>query len=262
MTIHPLKSAAVLLLASGAIAAGLGVTVGQEPRPPEKPATAAEANPRDRSADDKRFEAIEQRLRDLELKLEEVTGSRPRPPRGHSDLAGIDQKTLIKIRSQFDNALVERVFVRPGELVKKGDPLLVLRSAELGLAKNECRTRFVQWDHDRKLLVIRESLHKDGRITDVVWTDTVNDEKKSRLDYLISRETLATYGMSNEQIDKLLEGLGDVRKKAVKADDDTEDITRMTLISPIDGVVIERGVEPGNFYDRANALLLITPRKP
>ena len=143
-------------------------------------------------------------------KLEEVTALGDRPARSRS----IDQDTLVKIRPRFDNALVEKVFVSTGQSVKKGDPLLIIRSAELALAKNDCRTKFVQWDHDHKYLIAREPLAKDGRITQIIWTDTVNDEKKSRLDYLVSREKLATYGMTNEQIDKLLEGLSDDRKKA------------------------------------------------
>ena len=170
-----------------------------------------------------------------------------------------DLNTLNKVRPRFDNALVEKAYVSAGQSVKKGDPLLDLRSAELGLAKNECRTKYVQWDHDHKYLMAREPLAKDGKITQIVWTDTVNDEKKSRLDYFVSREKLATYGMSNDQIDKLLEGLSDDRKKALAADDDTQDITRMTVLSPIDGVVVERDAVPGNFYDQTNIMLTISP---
>ena len=106
----------------------------------------------------------------------------------------------------------------------------------------------------------REPLAKDGRITQIVWTDTINDEKKSRLSYLVSREKLATYGMTDEQIDKLLEGLGDDNKKALEADDnDAQDITRMTVVSPIDGIVVERDAVPGNFYDQTNIMLTISP---
>ena len=170
-----------------------------------------------------------------------------------------DQNTLNKVRPRFDNALVEKVYVSAGQFVKKGDPILELRSAELGLAKNECRTKFVQWDHDHKYLIAREPLAKDNRITQIIWTDTVNDEKKSRLDYLVSREKLATYGMSNDQINKLLEGLSDDRQKALAADDNTQDITRMTVVSPIDGVVVERDAVAGNFYDQTNIMLTISP---
>lgn len=170
-----------------------------------------------------------------------------------------DQNSLNKVRPRFDNALVEKVYVSAGQRVKKGDPLLELRSAELGLAKNECRTKFVQWDHDHKYLIAREPLAKDGRITQITWTDTQNDEKKSRLDYLVAREKLATYGMTEEQIDKLVEGLTDDRKKALEVNDNTQDITRMTVVSPIDGVVVERDVVPGNFYDQTNIMLTISP---
>jgi cobalt-zinc-cadmium efflux system membrane fusion protein len=170
-----------------------------------------------------------------------------------------NQNTLTKIRPRFDNALVTKVYVRAGQSVKKGDPLLELRSADLAAAKNDCRTKFVQWDHDHKYLIAREPLAREGRITQIIWTDTVNDEKKSRLDYLVSRDKLATYGMSNEQIDKLLEGLRDDPKKALEAHNNTEDIANMTVLSPTDGVVVERDVVPENFYDMVNIMLTISP---
>jgi membrane fusion protein, heavy metal efflux system len=170
-----------------------------------------------------------------------------------------DQNSLNKVRPRFDNALVEKVYVSAGQRVKKGDPLLDLRSAELGQARNDCRTAFVQWDHDHKYLVAREPLAKDGRITQIIWVDTQNSEKQSRLSYLVSREKLATYGMTHEQVEKLLEGLSDDRKKALEADDRTEDITRMTMVSPIDGIVVERDVVPGNFYDQTKIMLTISP---
>ena len=170
-----------------------------------------------------------------------------------------DLNTLNKVRPRFDNALVEKVYVSAGQSIKKGEPLLDLRSAELGLAKNECRTKFVQWDHDHKYLIQREPLAKDGRITQMMWTDTQNDEKKSRLDYLVSREKLATYGMTKEQINHLLEGLSDDRQKALAVGVNVQDITHMTVVSPIDGVVVERDAVPGNFYDQANVMLTISP---
>ena len=66
--------------------------------------------------------------------------------------------------------------------------------------------------------------------------------------------------MNSEQIDKLLEGLGDdVKKASLKADDNTQDIAKMTMVSPIDGVVVERDVVSGNFYDQKDILLTLSP---
>ena len=180
----------------------------------------------------------------------------------HLELNGktdYDQTTLNKIRPRFDNALVQKVFASTGQTVKRGDPLIEIYSADLAAAKNECRTKFVQWDHDRKYLVAREPLAKEGRITQIIWTDTQNDEKKSRLDYFVARDKLETYGLSKEEIDKLLEGLGDDNKSAQAEVDDSRDISRMVVTSPIDGVVVERDVVPGNFYDVKDTLLTISP---
>ena len=180
----------------------------------------------------------------------------------HLELAGktdYDQNTLNKIRPRSDKALVEKVYVSVGQSVKKGDPLYDLKSSELADAKFNCRTKYVQWDHDLKFLTTREPLVREGRITQKEWTDTQNDEKKSRLDYLNARELLGTYEITNDQINHLLEGLGDDRNKALKADDNTQDISRMTVLSKYDGIVVERDVVPGNLYDTNDVLLTISP---
>ena len=170
-----------------------------------------------------------------------------------------DLTTLNKIRPRFNVALVEKVHVSVGQAVKTGDPLYDLKSVELASAKTDCRIKYVQWDHDLKYLTAREPLVKEARITQKEWTDTQNDEKKSRLDYLNSRQLLGTYDISNEQIDKLLEGLGDDQQKARAATDNTQDISRMTVCSRYDGIVVERDVVPGNFYDTKDVLLTISP---
>jgi len=250
MALHPIKSAALILLASGTLALGLGVTAGQEPRPPgDAPRTAP---------DEGRFAAMERRLRDLEQKLNALGG-----PRSATRPAGLDPRAVLrKIRPRFDDTLIEKVLVSPGQAVKEGDPLVAVRSFQLAAARNECRARFVQWDHDHKYLVTREPLAKEGRITQIIWTDTQNDEKKSRLDYLISRDKLAIYGMTGGQIDKLLEGLGDDTKAMEAVNILTQDISRMTIVSPVDGQVVEVPAEPDDFFNTKDVLLIIATPKP
>ena len=170
-----------------------------------------------------------------------------------------DQNTLNKIRPRFDVTLVEKVHVSVGQAVKKGDPLYDLKSVELATAKTDLRIKYVQWDHDRKYLTAREPLVKEARITQKEWTDTQNDEQKSRLDYLNARELLGTYEIANDQIEKLLEGLGDDKKKALAAAANIEDISKMTVVSKSDGIVVERDVVPFNFYDTKDVLLTISP---
>ncbi len=175
-----------------------------------------------------------------------------------------DQNTLTKIRPRFDKALVEKVYVAVGQSVKKGAPLYDVRSGQLGTARTDCRRGYAQWDHDRKYMNSREPLAREGRITQKEWVDTQNEEKKSRLDYLNARDVLGTYEIPNDQIDKLLEGLGDDKKKALEADDNTQDNTRMTVLSKHDGVIVEydsnnRVVVAGNVYGVDDVLFTISP---
>ena len=91
-----------------------------------------------------------------------------------------NENSLNKIRPRFDT-LVEKVLVEKGQHVKKGDPLVNLFSTDLAKAKNEFQTKYVQWQHDLRLLKLREQLVATGAISQQVFVDTQNDENKSRL---------------------------------------------------------------------------------
>src|SRR6202040_1959910 len=94
------------------------------------------------------------------------------PLMGHTDY---DPNTLSKIRPRFDT-LVEKVRAELGQKVKKGDPLVDLFSNELAAAKNEFRTAYVQWQHDKRLLTMREKLFREKAIAEQLLVDTQNDE--------------------------------------------------------------------------------------
>ena len=60
------------------------------------------------------------------------------------------------------------------------------------------------------------------------------------------------------EIDDLVEGLGDDRKKAPMDFKPLSDLSsEMTIASPIDGVVLGRNVVPGDFYDKKDVLLIL-----
>jgi cobalt-zinc-cadmium efflux system membrane fusion protein len=170
-----------------------------------------------------------------------------------------DPDTLTKIRPRFDT-LVEKVHASLGKKVKTGDPLVEMYSTELAKAKSDMQTKFVQWQHDHRLYVLREKLFKSGAISEQVWVDTVNDEKKSHLDYQLAVDLLHVYRVPQADIDALttmldanpnvndLRQFGDIKEKA-----------KMTLLSPADGIVIEREVVPQNLYDTSSVLMVLAP---
>ena len=124
-----------------------------------------------------------------------------------------DENSLNKIRPRFDT-LVEKVLVEMGQHVKKGDPLVDLYSTDLATAKNDFQTKYVQWQHDLRLLKLREQLVATGAISQQVCVDTQNDENKSRLLYTTSREKLLVLGVPEADIDPLIANLGETRHRS------------------------------------------------
>ena len=65
------------------------------------------------------------------------------------------------------------------------------------------------------------------------------------------------FGVPEEQIDPLIKNLGDPpMPQELHA---ISDKAKMTRLSPVDGIVIQRDVVPGNLYDNNDVLMVIAP---
>ena len=169
-----------------------------------------------------------------------------------------DTNTITKVRPRFDTR-VEEVFASIGQKVKKGDPLVLLSSTDLAKAKSDCQISFVQWQHDKKLYDLREELVKTGAISKQLWVDTQNDEQKSRLDYLLTRDKLlVTYEVPKEEIDLLLEVLSGKATDPLLFESRGEKM-KLTIRAKAPGIVIKRDVNPNNYYESTDVLMEIAP---
>ncbi len=167
-----------------------------------------------------------------------------------------DPNTQSKIRPRFDT-LVERVLAERGQVVEKGAPLVDLYSSDLAEAKNLFQTAYVQWQHDLRLLKMREKLVLEKANSEQQLIDARNDESKSRLTYLTAQDKLRIFGVPEEQIEPLLKNLGDL--PLPKELHSISDKARMTRTSPVAGIVIQRDAVPGNLYDNNDVLMVIAP---
>jgi cobalt-zinc-cadmium efflux system membrane fusion protein len=221
------------------------------PAPETKPAEPEAASPWDgfvtvKSDDAKALGLL---LHTVEPQVEPIN----LPLMGRTDY---DPNTLSKIRPRFDT-LVEKVRVMLGEKVKKGDPLVDLFSTDLAAAKNDFQTAYVQWQHDLRLLKMREKLFAQKAIAEQVLVDSKNDESKSYLASRTAKEKLLVFGVPEEDIDPLLKHLADGSvPEELHA---ISDKAKMTRISPVEGIVIQRDAVPGNLYDNNDVLMVIAP---
>ena len=102
------------------------------------------------------------------------------------------------MRPRFDT-LVEKVHAELGQLVHKGDPLVDLHSTDLAAAKNDVQTKYVQWQHDLRVLKLDEKLLVQEAVSQQKLVDDQNAENKSRLDYVTAREQAADPGCSRSR---------------------------------------------------------------
>ncbi len=154
-----------------------------------------------------------------------------------------DPNTLNKIRPKF-RSLIDKVYVKYGQTVKEGDPLVDLFSADLAEAKGIYETKMAQWEHDKAELDRSTKLLKQNAISEKDHLSNVNDEKKSGTESKIAKDKLMVFGLSDEEIAMVFKEDG--TKKA-----------KMTLRAPSPGVVIARDVVQGNLYDENDVLLTI-----
>jgi cobalt-zinc-cadmium efflux system membrane fusion protein len=225
--------------------AGAGTGAGAAWKPEAKPAWTGTISltKADRDAIGVRTAEVEAQTKPIRL---ELTGR-----------TAYDDTTLTKIRPRFDTR-VEKVYATVGDKVKKGDPLVELYSTELAQAKSDYQIKYVQWQHDVKLLAARKKLHEQGAVSTQVLVDSQNDEQKSRLDFIFATDKLQVFNVPERDTAPLLKGLSDTVRDLDALTNLTEK-ARMTMLSPADGYVIERDVVPGNLYDTSSVLMTIAP---
>lgn len=169
-----------------------------------------------------------------------------------------DDTTVTKVRPRFDTR-VEKVMATLGQTVAEGSPLVELYSIDLANAKSDFQTKFVQWQRDQKLYALRKSLVASGAISQQLWVDTQNNEQESRLAFNLAHDKLDTfYEVPKEEIDPLLKNLGD-QTFDVKQFGTITNKARMIMRAKKPGIVIEREVVPGNYYESTDVLMVIAP---
>jgi cobalt-zinc-cadmium efflux system membrane fusion protein len=156
-----------------------------------------------------------------------------------------DPATLTIVRTQFDSR-VDKVMIDQGSVVKQGDPLVELFSAELAQTKSDYDVARTQWDHDKKVLDLRAPLIAKETLPRKDLIEVQTTELQSRTRMKLAKDKLLVYGLTDKEIEESL--TEDGLKKA-----------RLMLRSRTDGTVIRRPVVQGNYYDQKDELMTIAP---
>jgi len=156
-----------------------------------------------------------------------------------------DPYTLTTIRPQY-NCRVEKVHIREGSTVKKGDPLVDLFSSTLAESKSDYESKYIQWEYNRDYVASKRPLAESKSISKRELIEAENAERKSGVDMKLAKDELLVLGLSESEIQAARKEVG-----AQKA--------RFTIRSPAPGIVIKRDVVPGNLYEPSSSLMVIAP---
>jgi hypothetical protein len=151
------------------------------------------------------------------------------------------------IRPPFD-CRVENVRVTVGQVVRKGDPLVELFSTDLAAAKNDYEAALLQWAHDKRIRDYKAPLARSNTLPQKELVDVESAEAQSRLKMKIAKDKLLLYGLTEQEIEDI-------------KNEDGPRKARLWLRSRVEGAVQKVGAVPGNFYDRKDVLITITPAR-
>ena len=163
-----------------------------------------------------------------------VTTLEPRPLAEEIEAPGevkLDQYATSQVTPRIEAQVVERL-ARMGDKVRKGQPLVVLSSAEMAEAQGQLIIAARDWERLRKLS--NEMLSAQQRLA-------------ARVAYQQAWAKLLAFGMTRDQVQRLAR-TGDVKR----ADG------RFSLLSPQDGTVIRDPFVVGQMVEPGDLLFEIT----
>ena len=161
----------------------------------------------------------------------EVAAAGPARIRSSRQLQGeiqLNQDRLVRVVPRLAG-VVTSARRNLGDRVRAGDVLAILESQALGDLKSEYLAA------RQRLGLARTTAEREKRL----WEEKISAEQ----DYLASRQALVEAEIAHRNAGQKLAGLG--LPRAAIENGDAADLTRLSIRSPIDGVVIEKRVATG-----------------
>lgn len=179
--------------------------------------------------------------------------SAPLPAKQQGELAGMPAQVVIPGNQLFTvstplSAMVEQTLVGVGDPVTKGQALATLQSPALAEAQRGLLQSATQAQ------LAKENLARDEQL----WQDGIISESRYRATQSIYREASAALAERKQMLK--LSGMSD--SDIVRLQSDSMLSSKLTLTSPIDGVVLEKTASAGQRLDAAIPLFKVAKLEP
>ena len=177
----------------------------------------------------------------------------PLPPKQQGELSGMPAQVVIPGNQLFTistplAAMVEQTLVGVGDLVSKGQVLATLQSPALAEAQRNLLQAATQSQLAQDSLARDEKLWQDGIISESRYRTTQSQYREASAVLAERKQILKLSGMSGNAISQLQSG--------------SNLNSLLTVISPIDGVILEKNASPGQRLDAAVSLFKVAKLDP
>ncbi len=179
--------------------------------------------------------------------------SAPLPAREQGELSGMPAQVVIPGNQLFTistplPAMVEQTLVGIGDSVKKGQVLATLQSPALAEAQRGLLQSATQAQLAKENLARDEQLWKDGIISESRYRATQSQYREASAAFAERKQMLRLAGMSDADIAHM--------------QSDNALSSRLEIVSPINGVVLEKSASSGQRLDAAIPLFKVAQLSP
>ena len=147
-----------------------------------------------------------------------------------SGKAQFNEEQLVRVQAPATGRVIE-VLARPGDPVEPGQPLFVLDSPDLGSAKSDYAKAVSDTERSEKAVALARELFEAKAVAQKELREAENDYRKAVTERERAAARLKTLGVTAEH-------LPEIERRADAS-------TRITIIAPRSGVIVERNVNVG-----------------
>jgi len=147
-----------------------------------------------------------------------------------SGKAQFNEEQLVHVQAPATGRVIE-VLARPGDPVEPGQPLFVLDSPDLGSAKSDYAKAVSDTERSEKAVALARELFEAKAVAQKELREAENDYQKAVTERERDAARLKTLGVTAEH-------LPEIERRADAS-------TRITIIAPRSGVIVERNVNVG-----------------
>lgn len=210
---------------------------------------------------------------ELQIVTVQVQAAPPPEPLRMAGSLVIDPNRLIRVHSRFAGEVVSiktvlepatgdgprptaaRRALRYGDQVKKGDVLAIVWSKEIGEKKSELVDALSKLDADKKLLARLESV-EEGVVTKKLLLEARRNVEADLVAVARAERTLRSWRLTDSELEVVLKEASDLREGRSDPTNDKR-WAEVQILSPIDGVVVEKNFNEGAIVDPTDDLFQI-----